>query len=1047
MANDSHPLLVQAVYSFQGKNNDELCFKKGDIITVTQTEEGGWWEGTLATTDKTGWFPSNYVKEYKPQDTSVLEAMTIISKTSPSVQMPVDLTAQQKAYRNLVLRDIIDSEKANVAELQTLVQNFLHPLENAEVVPRDEYRQLVSNMDEILAVQQHLLAALEDCATKQPSEQRIGRVFLTNAPHMKQVHQTYCAAHPRAVCVIDKYKDELNTWMESVGASVPGILVLTTGLSKPFRRLDKYASMLQELERHVEENHPDRGDTQRSVSIYKEIASACSTTRRQKELELEVLTGGVRGWEGDDLQILGDIVHMGSVAVGPDHRDRYLVLFPSTLLMLSVSPRMSAFIYEGKLPLTGITVNKLEDTDNYKNAFEIVGPLIERIVAVCQTREDQQTWVDTLRHQIRCVLHKSSSPKSPLPPPHVSGLNLPPASPYARLTEYFANLVSAGVITRPLLKRLLYRQFSKDYENVGIVGVKIRHNHKVECVIFPQPMGLAQWQKASVVNLPSDSSEEGNLRVLERQDAFDMSDSCSSGSTSSSPFSLMCYMPASREVPDQGSELLVPAKMTLEYATSKSGESSFETHPGHQPFPSSVCQDLSHLCEEEFSCRGESRFSLPPSFDPSRAPPSLPIHTWHSTSTIILPRETLQRTHSSTLELAPSALPLAEITFDPVVTSENSCAESTGIYRTESHIPNCLFCGSEPPSASNGASTRTVGHQEVSAPSFVNELPSCDPVDENCACCAARPLSPRSSDSGLADITSPDLTNSNLRPDEWLGMESSPVAATNQLSDCDLTSLRSYSVPLNNVQHLKSNQVVWNPEDHKSRLVYRSGMYAHWGLKMRLPASSLGTGNQHQLIVTRNSSSITRPSNLNVNNNINNINNNHIHAASVNNINNNNYSSNPSVKSWTATNLRPAPPVRIAASLVRDDLRKSTRGPRKINERSYEEDALVLRVIESYCTSAKTRSTISSALLESPQEKGVGNSIGGQSPQAEDKKVLDAVHALSQKVNDLQGQINTLMQQLDYETSARRSLQNVIHAHLTSAQSGSHPTSLPLIVD
>ena len=67
-------------------------------------------------------------------------------------------------------------------------------------------------------------------------------------------------------------RDELNTWMESVGASIPGILVLTTGLSKPFRRLDKYASMLQELERHVEENHPDRGDTQRSVSIYKEIA-------------------------------------------------------------------------------------------------------------------------------------------------------------------------------------------------------------------------------------------------------------------------------------------------------------------------------------------------------------------------------------------------------------------------------------------------------------------------------------------------------------------------------------------------------------------------------------------------------------------------------------------------------------------------------------------------------------------------------------------------------------------------------------------------------
>lgn len=57
------PYTVQAEYSFQGGNNDELCFKKGDIITVTQREDGGWWEGTL--NDVTGWFPSNYVKEYK----------------------------------------------------------------------------------------------------------------------------------------------------------------------------------------------------------------------------------------------------------------------------------------------------------------------------------------------------------------------------------------------------------------------------------------------------------------------------------------------------------------------------------------------------------------------------------------------------------------------------------------------------------------------------------------------------------------------------------------------------------------------------------------------------------------------------------------------------------------------------------------------------------------------------------------------------------------------------------------------------------------------
>ncbi|KAG8233028.1 hypothetical protein J437_LFUL012168, partial [Ladona fulva] len=137
--------------------------------------------------------------------------------------------------------------------------------------------------------------------------------------------------------------------------------------------------------------------------------SGCCALRRQKELELEVLRGGIRGWEGEDLHTLGEILHMGSVAFGPDHRDRHLLLFPSTLLILSASQRMSAFIYEGKLPLSGITVIKLEDSEICKNAFEISGPMIERIVAQCQSKEDQGRWVSLLNQQINSVCKSSSS--------------------------------------------------------------------------------------------------------------------------------------------------------------------------------------------------------------------------------------------------------------------------------------------------------------------------------------------------------------------------------------------------------------------------------------------------------------------------------------------------------------------------------------------------------------------------------------------------------------------------------------------------------------
>ena len=60
--------------------------------------------------------------------------------------------------------------------------------------------------------------------------------------------------------------------MEANGAASPGALVLVAGLSKPFRRLDKYDGILQELKRYMEESHVDRGDVSRSISVYKNIA-------------------------------------------------------------------------------------------------------------------------------------------------------------------------------------------------------------------------------------------------------------------------------------------------------------------------------------------------------------------------------------------------------------------------------------------------------------------------------------------------------------------------------------------------------------------------------------------------------------------------------------------------------------------------------------------------------------------------------------------------------------------------------------------------------
>lgn len=47
--------------------------------------------------------------------------------------LPVDLTEQLRANRAVVVEDIVESEKAHVTELKTLIQSFLIPLKDSKM--------------------------------------------------------------------------------------------------------------------------------------------------------------------------------------------------------------------------------------------------------------------------------------------------------------------------------------------------------------------------------------------------------------------------------------------------------------------------------------------------------------------------------------------------------------------------------------------------------------------------------------------------------------------------------------------------------------------------------------------------------------------------------------------------------------------------------------------------------------------------------------------------------------------------------------------------
>lgn len=65
-------------------------------------------------------------------------------------------------------------------------------------------------------------------------------------------------------------------------------------------------------------------------------------------------------------------------------------------------------------------MNRLEDTETIKNAFEVSGPLIERITAVCQGPNEANKWVELLSPEGSSSASKSRTNMSN------SAVNLPP---------------------------------------------------------------------------------------------------------------------------------------------------------------------------------------------------------------------------------------------------------------------------------------------------------------------------------------------------------------------------------------------------------------------------------------------------------------------------------------------------------------------------------------------------------------------------------------------------------------------------------------------
>ena len=61
------PLFVSK-YDYNSRTEDDLGFKKGDLLYIINTEDADWWYAQHKDSEDKGFVPSNYIAEYKSLD-------------------------------------------------------------------------------------------------------------------------------------------------------------------------------------------------------------------------------------------------------------------------------------------------------------------------------------------------------------------------------------------------------------------------------------------------------------------------------------------------------------------------------------------------------------------------------------------------------------------------------------------------------------------------------------------------------------------------------------------------------------------------------------------------------------------------------------------------------------------------------------------------------------------------------------------------------------------------------------------------------------------
>ncbi|XP_071021541.1 probable pleckstrin homology domain-containing family N member 1 [Oncorhynchus clarkii lewisi] len=138
--------------------------------------------------------------------------------------------------------------------------------------------------------------------------------------------------------------------------------------------------------------------------------------RSREELYHSIYNQPIRDWEGQPAHMYGEIVHSSRVSLHNSYTqetsEHYLVLFSFHLLILYLDPSRQDFIYEGILPLSGLSFQATSLDSNKQHIFQISGPMVDSKVFTCASAAELNKWIHHMEERRYKSISQPLSPSS-----------------------------------------------------------------------------------------------------------------------------------------------------------------------------------------------------------------------------------------------------------------------------------------------------------------------------------------------------------------------------------------------------------------------------------------------------------------------------------------------------------------------------------------------------------------------------------------------------------------------------------------------------------